>query len=184
MQKIAAVLPKTFDLLGVERGAVLREFAAACPPLDISRIRNARQFHAFLAARWRGRAPVPPYLFDVAGFELACAEARIDADRASAVEPTLTGPRSIRRRPGVALVRTSFDIRPIFESDRKGVEPIQREVLQAIACHAGEPHICDLTREVFDLLAALDSWASVTKLFDADRLIDELTEAGLLEVRR
>ena len=35
MEKIAAVFPRTFDLLGSEREALIREFVDACPPADI-----------------------------------------------------------------------------------------------------------------------------------------------------
>jgi hypothetical protein len=60
MAKIVTVFPKTFRLLGADRAAIVREaivreFVAACPPTDITRIENARQFHDFLCARWRHR---------------------------------------------------------------------------------------------------------------------------------
>jgi len=76
MEKIAAVFPRTFDLLGSEREALIREFVDACPPVDIARLANARQFHDFLSARWRRQPPRRAYLPDVAACELACAQAR------------------------------------------------------------------------------------------------------------
>ena len=39
-------------------------------------------------------------------------------------------------------------------------------------------------REWLDLLAALDCWVAVDELPNADRLLADLAEAGLLEVRR
>src|SRR5205807_4206795 len=73
MAKIAAVFPRTLDVLGNDRDATLRAFVEACPPADISRIANARQFHDFLLARCRAGAR-PRYLRDVATCELACAQ--------------------------------------------------------------------------------------------------------------
>src|SRR4051794_37897459 len=42
MEKIAAVFPVTFDLLGAGLDGIVRNFVEACPPSDISRIENAR----------------------------------------------------------------------------------------------------------------------------------------------
>jgi hypothetical protein len=80
MAKIAAVFPKTLALLGEDRDAVVREFVHACPPVDIGRLENARQFSGFLISRWATRRPALPYLPDVAACELACAQVRMDAD--------------------------------------------------------------------------------------------------------
>src|ERR1700688_1185416 len=77
--KRAAVFPKTLALLGEDRDAVVREFVHACPPVDIGRLENARQFRDFLISRWENRPPTPPYLPDVNTCELACAQVRIDA---------------------------------------------------------------------------------------------------------
>jgi hypothetical protein len=184
MEKIAAVFPKTFAMLGADRDTIVREFVEACPPIHISRLENARQFYAFLTACWQCRPPAPPYLPDVAACELACAQVPIEADGNSAANagPTHTGRSGIRRKPGVILLHARFDIRPIFEGDRGALDPIKRKTLLGIAFHAGEPLIFELTPEIFDLLAALDKWAAVVP--NAEGLIADLTEAGLLEVRR
>jgi hypothetical protein len=54
----------------------------------------------------------------------------------------------------------------------------------SISFRAGEIGIFELTPEVFDLLAALDTWTAVDELPDAEGLIADLGEAGLLEERR
>lgn len=186
MEKIAAVLPKTFALLGANRDTVVREFVETCPSIDIGRIENARQFRDFLTARWQRQPPTPRYLPDVIECEFACAQVRIAADGGSSVvaNSTLSGPAGIRRKQGVVLLRTCFDIRPIFEGGGEGANPIERKVPLAIASRAVEPRIFELTPEVFDLLAALDRWVAVDEFPDSDGLIADLTEAGLLEVRR
>lgn len=186
MEKIAAVLPKTFALLGANRDTVVRDFVEACPPVDISRIENARQFHDFLTARWLRQSPTPLYLLDVIACEFACAQVCIAADGGSSAvaDPTHSCLPGIRRKQGVVLLLARFDIRPIFESGGEGANPIERRVPLAITHQAGEPRIFELTPEVFDLLAALDSWVVVDELPDVERLIPDLAEAGLLEVLR
>ena len=186
MEKIAAVFPKTFTLLGHERDAIVREFVHACPPVDIGRLENARQFRDFLISRWENRPPTPPYLPDVTTCELACAQVRIDAYSPLVVakRPTHSGTSEIRRNPRIALLRTRFDIRPIFEGEQGDTSPIERAVPLAITLRAGELGIFELTPEVYDLLAALDTWAAVDELPNAEGLIAELGEAGLLEERR
>ena len=186
MEKIAAVFPKTFGLLGDDRDAVVREFTQACPPVDIGRLENARQFHDFLSSRWENQPPPLPYLADVTACELACAQVRLDAgDPSAAVKsPSLAGTSEIRRKPGIALLRTRFDIRPVFEGKGGDLSPVQRMVTLAISCRAGELEIFELSPEIFDLLGALDAWAAVDELPDAEGLISELGKMELLEVRR
>jgi hypothetical protein len=183
MEKIAAVFPKTFELLGNRLEALVREFADTYRPLDISRIENARQFHEFLTTHWKRETPKPPYLADVAACELACAQARVEADDGTAeTHPADTTHPGIRRKRGVVLLRTRHDIRTIFESGHP--EPAERETPIAVVVQSGEPGIFDLTPEVFDLLAALDEWTAVDEPADTDGLIAELVEAGMVEWRR
>jgi hypothetical protein len=183
MEKIAAVFPKTFELLGPGQDEIVRGFVEACPPQDIGRIKNARQFHEFLAALWQREPPAAPYLPDVAACELACATARIEADGGSE-EAANAGRSSIRRKPGVILLRTAFDVRGIFEDDGENTAPIERETCLVITLRAGAPQIFELTPEVFELLAALNEWVAVDAIPGADALIADLTEAGMLELRR
>jgi hypothetical protein len=186
MDKIAAVFPKTFTLLGEDRDAVVRDFVRACPPVDIGRLENARQFSNFLISRWGNRRRALPYLPDVTACELAFAQVRMAADSSPAVAKSRShaGPSEIRRKPGIALLLTRFDIRPIFEDKREEISPIERLVPLAISFQAGKLDIFELAPEVFDLLAALGSWTAVDELPDAEGLIADLGEAGLLEERR
>src|SRR5207344_1433911 len=45
MEKIAAVFPRTLELLVADHDTLFREFVEACPPFAIGRLENARQFH-------------------------------------------------------------------------------------------------------------------------------------------
>ena len=66
MEKNVGVFPNTFEFLGHDQTAIVREFVRTCPPADIGHLSNARQFHDFLSARWRCRRARPAYLPDVA----------------------------------------------------------------------------------------------------------------------
>jgi hypothetical protein len=185
MEKIAAVFPRTFELLGSEREALIREFVDACPPADIARLANARQFHDFLSARWPRQPPRPAYLPDVAACELACAQARAGCEDGAtpANDVRRTG---IRRRPGVVLLRCAFDIRPIFEAGAG--DPVERDTPLAIvpAPDRDQPGIFELPPAVFDLLAALEGRvdaADLREVPETDALIADLARAGLMEVR-
>jgi hypothetical protein len=186
MEKIYAVFPKTCELLGTARETLVRAFTDACPPLDISRLTNARQFHDFLSARWRREAPDPPYLPDVAACELTCATARVFEGLAAGVVETAQPPGHLRRRQGVQLLRTAYDIRAMFE-DAAIDAPIERTTRLAIAATSAgnQPRIIELPPAVFDLLDVLAAWtdrAAFNGSPEADELITDLTTAGLLEV--
>src|SRR5690348_18033625 len=76
MEKIAAVFPRTFRMLGDELDSIVHRFVTEAPPREISRLANACQFYDVLCAVWRRRRPKPPYLPDIAAVELAFAQAR------------------------------------------------------------------------------------------------------------
>ncbi len=186
MEKIAGVFPATMALLGEGQDAVVREFADAYPPHDISRIDNARQFQDFLTARRKRQAGGPRHLPDVAACELACAQARLqaDAERPAEEAPQPDTPRpAARRSPGIVLLQTAFDIRAIFEGAAVHV-PVERDTHLAVAWISEGPHILELTPEVFAVLDALERWVPLEDLPDADELVAELADAGLLELRR
>lgn len=191
LEKIAAVFPRTFALLDTSLETLIRAFVDACPPADIGRLENARQFHDFLSAQWRLQAPQPAFLPDVAACELALATVRAAAeDRSSesAQRPQDISPARVRRRPSVVLQRCAYDIRPAFEDGSVAI-PVKRDTRLAIAATqaAGEPEIYELAPAVFDLLTALDDWTDLAGLGDlpeADKLLANLSDAGLLEVGR
>jgi hypothetical protein len=200
MDKIAAVFPLTFDLLGARRETLVREFVEACPPFDISRLTNARQFFDFLTARWRREPPAPPHLPDVAACELACTAACVAAEGRLPDEENLPAaarrPR-VRRSPAVVLMRSTHDIRPLFENaSGEGLPehvpksaPVARNVPLAIVAQPSvdHPKIFELSPAVFDLLGSLDDWvdeAAFDEWEDGGKLVTDLAAAGLIEISR
>jgi hypothetical protein len=191
MQKIEWVLTSTLDLLGSNRATIIRDFVEACPPASISWLENARQFHDFLVARWRREAPEPPYLPDIAAYELTYAAVRAGESRADAAsEHALEAPPgAIRRHSGVVLLRCAYDLRPILEGRAGEAGPAPRETRLAVAMLPGtdDPLVSELSSELFELLEMLDQFADPSMFADTpglDKLISDLATRGLVEVRR
>src|SRR5258708_27220333 len=126
MEKITAVLPKTFELLGSSRDAHGRAFVERGRPTTLSRLENACQFYRYLVSCWTSQAPDPPYLGDVAAFEMAWAKVDADPEHHSSDHAT-TADRApgggVRCCPHVILLRCAYDIRPIFEAPLPTVPP-------------------------------------------------------------
>ncbi|HEY1363989.1 MAG TPA: hypothetical protein VGF60_17245 [Xanthobacteraceae bacterium] len=193
MQKIREVFPRTFALLGARRARIVEAFARSCPPVDISRLVNARQFFEFVAAA--GRMPAVPHLRDVAACELALAQVRASSERPRTEESEQSEERGtsrrghIRRSRNVVLLRCSHDIRCIFEEDAGAPSPAERDTPILIGALPGNEHpqVLELPPAVFDLLAGLDDWTDPTRFGASARLkplLQELVEHGLVEVAR
>jgi hypothetical protein len=191
MAKIESVLSRTLDLLGGDRGQIIREFVEACPPASINRLENASRFHRFLLTRWAHEAPEPAYLPDVASFELTYAAVRA-RDTAAATEPGggLDAPQgAIRRHRNVAVLRCAHDIRPILEGRMDEASPAPRETCFAVTKQPGaeEPLVSGLSCDLCALLEMLDDFVDLDTLAgqpEVSEFIADLGARGLLEVRR
>jgi hypothetical protein len=190
MEKIVAVFPRTFDLLGTDQKCLVRAFVESCPPTDIGRLENARQFYDFLSTHWRQQPPLLSHLPDIATCELGFATARAvaqDRSRDQKNDSTRAARSSVRRSPGVVLLRCAHDIRPLFEEASGAQCPIARDVPLAIVARAlaDQPEIFELAPAVFDLLGSLEDWsdlAAFDESEDASQLIAGLATAGLVEI--
>jgi hypothetical protein len=192
MEKISAVFPKTFELIGDRQAEIVCAFVAACPPASISRLDNARQFHRFLTTQCRHKLLERPHIGDVATCELACAA--IDADdedpATMADESEIETPQgAIRRCAAVILLRCGYDIRPIFEGRAGQTAPSKRELPLVVAQAPGtdHPQVFEVPPPVYDLLAALEHWTVPPPASAAPwmgRILAELAERGVIEVRQ
>jgi hypothetical protein len=192
MEKITAVLPKTFELLGSSRDSHVRAFVESCPPATLSRLENACQFHRFLISCWKRNAPDPPYICDVADFEIACAKVDADPERApfdrmTSADRAHNG--DIRRGPNVVLLRCAYDVRPVFEPGADNAAPVKRDTALVVAMppHAEGTQVFEVVPAIFDLLAALDDWTDAQALLSESefaKLLADLASHGLIEVRR
>jgi hypothetical protein len=191
MQKIEWVLTRTLELLGSKRAAMIRDFVEACPPAGIGWLANARQFHEFLKARWLREAPEPPYLPDIAAYEIAYATVRAgERGGAAPSEESSRAPTgAIRRRPGAVLLRCAYDIRPILEGRAGDGPAAPHETLLAVAMLPGtdEPLASEISSDLFEFLEMLDQFADPAIFQDTpgvNQLIEDLAAGGLIEVRR
>jgi hypothetical protein len=190
MQKIEWVLTQTFAHLGDSRWALARDFADTYPPTGISWLENARQFHDFLIARWRRQVPAPPHLPDLAAYEMAYATVRAGGVERGALAQAMpeAPPGSIRRHPGILLLRCAYDIRSILEGRDHGARPERRETRLAIKMPPGtdEPRVLEVSDDLFEMLEMLDAFVDAAVFQDfpeAAQLIGQLAEDGLIEVR-
>jgi hypothetical protein len=189
IEKIAGILPRTFDRLGDAHAALLWTFADVCPPFTIGRMENARQFCDFLSSRERCSDLPFAYLSDLAALELALAtvHARHEGDsRHCDIDPP---PRSnatmqqIRRAHGVVLLRCAHDVRAILEMDSLA-PPVRKDTPLIVAKLAGsaEPLIFDVPAPIFTLLAMLDEWTEPPANPEISAFLAELAECGILEI--
>ncbi len=191
MQKITWVLGETINLLGDRRAAIVRDFADACPPMGISWLENARQFHDFLIEGWRREDPDPPHLPDVAAYELAYGIVRAGetpAPKISDDEPAAL-PGAIRRHPGAILLRCAYDIRPIVEGRASKAAPERCDTLIALTLLPGTeiPWVSQPSHDLFELLEMLDDFIDPESFEDTPevaRLVSTLAAEGLIEVHR
>jgi hypothetical protein len=187
MAKIEAVFTRTMELLSDRRAAILRDFVDAAPPTDISRMTNARQFFDFLSAI----TPCdPPYLRDVAACELAFATVRatFDEQASPSTQPEAgcaDGAR-FRRERSVQLVRCTYDVRPLLDSDAFA-SPAKRDTLLAVSAPPSTDQVqaLEIAPIVFDVLSILDEWTDPAELGpNAVAFLTELKGFGLVEEHR
>jgi hypothetical protein len=189
MQKVAWVLTRTLELLGTGRAAMTREFVDACPPTGISWLENARQFHDFLQVRWLHDLPEPPYLPDIAAYELAYATVRAGERLVPSRSKDASGtrPGAIRRHPSAVLLRCAYDLRPILEGSAGNDAPARRPTCLAVTMLPGTdmPQVSELSAALYELLEMLDEFVEPAVFADTpnvETLIQSLAAAALIEV--
>jgi hypothetical protein len=187
LAKISSVFPRTFAMFKGDWAPVLREFVDAQPPVDIGRLSNAQQFFGFLSRRFDNANMETPWLLDVAACELACAQVRA---LAKVGEPPIADavPGAVRCRPGAVLLRCTHDVRSVFEDRAGDGAGVKRDTLLVIFIppDVDRVQICDVGREVFDLLSACRQWtdpATLGLVRGSDQFVSDLAGHGLLEVR-
>jgi hypothetical protein len=191
VERIIAVFPRTFEILGAEQRLILREFVEASRPTSKSTLANAREFHEFLSVRWRCEPPEPAYLPDVAACELAMAEVRnvVEDHERPAKKDESDGPkRGIRHRRSVVPLRCAHDIRSIFDAGSGEAVPPKRDTSLVVTLPAGfhDVRIMEVAPVVVDALTMLDDWADPSTLDafgDRENLVSHLAAHDLIEVR-
>jgi hypothetical protein len=188
IERITAIFPLTFEILGSDQKLVLREFIGVSQPTEKSPFPNAREFHEFLSARWRRKSPEPAHLPDVAAGEFAMAQvSNAVEDR----EPPAKGDglkRSVRRRHSVVALRCAYDVRSIFDAASVAAVPPKRETSLVVSFPSGccDPHIVEVPKVIADALMLLDDWTDPSRLHafgNPDNLVRYLTVQEFIDVR-
>jgi len=187
LAKISSVFPRTFAIFTGDWAPVLREFVDAQPPIGIGRLTNAQQFFDFLSQRLDKAQMEPPWLLDVAACELACAQVRAHAAAGESAIADIV-PGAVRCPPGAVLLRCTHDVRSVFEGRAGDSAGVKRPTLLVVFIppHLDRVQICDVGREVFDLLSACRQWtdpATLGLVRGSDELVSDLAGRGLLKVR-
>ena len=191
IERIIAVFPRAFEILGAEQRLILREFVEVSRPTNKSTLANAREFHEFLSIRWQCEPPKPAYLPDVAACELAIAEVRnvVEDHETPAKKGKSDGPeRGIRHRRSVVPLRCAYDIRSIFDAGPGEAVPPKRDTPLVVTLPAGfrDVRIVEVAPVVVDALTLLDDWVDPSTLDafgDRKNLVSHLAAHGLIEVR-
>jgi hypothetical protein len=186
--KILSALPRTIALLGSGRAALFRGFARRDAPVSPTRYDNAAQFCDYLCEQWALTPPSPPYLPDLAAFELALSRGLLArADEPAAEPDNIAGIAPMfRLRPGTELLRLHFDIRPMLNDSMEGEAPEERPVCLVIGAsvETGRPRVFELTGDAFAFLSSLDGWTRVDRAKGFAELIESLSKREILEIRR
>ena len=138
------------------RAAIIRDFVEACPPVSISWLENARQFHDFLShalasTRRPSRPTCPTSRLASSPMPASTAATKPAAHRNGAAEP----PARIRRHPAMPFcVRCRHDVRSILEgrwrrcAGRAARYPARRRRCRPAPTH---PIMSELSPDLFEL---------------------------------
>ncbi len=166
MNRIRKTFEHTATLLGHAFTGLTRDFAAACPPRSYERYPDAKSFFEHFLKRSAQDPPKPAWAVDVAGIELALAQARTLRPTAMESEALAARPQPsadfwYRTHPCAVLVRCGHDVRPLFEPGRSGAPVAPRPVWLAVLATRGrrQPTVLELAPETFALLEHSTAWS-------------------------
>ena len=166
MTRIRRTFERTATLMGSGFSALLRDFAAACPPATYERYPDAERFHEHFLQRCTQEPPTPAWTADVAAIELALARARTLRPTAMetaslAARPQPSAHLWYRAHPCLVLLRCGYDVRPLFETGRHREPVTHRPVRLAVLAARGrrQPTVAELEPEPFELLERSTSWS-------------------------
>ena len=186
-EKVAATIPRTWAALGGKPQYDFFAFASGFPQQDPTRRSNAVQFVRYLEQVWDRFPPEPPWLPDLARYELAMAEALDSTGKTNAAPPDGTPYPAVRRRSGVELLTCAYDLRSLVDASVGASAPPRRTTRLAVVAEDGgrDLRTFELAPAPYDLLHRLGAWCAIETLNaskdDLADMIDALVERGLLE---
>lgn len=190
-EKVSSLLPRTWSCVRKNELYSFMDFASRYPQRDAAYFANANQYFNYLQEIWQRNVPDPPWVPDIARYEIEYAAARTGGIQFE--ESTLTTQphqRCIRRHRQTRLSRYKYDIRPLLEEPDKGQIPVMRDIRLAFLAErsARAVRIFELTPHIFDILEKLGSWSPIDQfelagINDTEKFLRQLQSLGLIEVR-
>lgn len=190
-EKVSSLLPRTWSYVRKNSLYSFMDFASRYPQQDAAYFANANQYCNYLQEIWQRNVPDPPWVPDIARYEIEYAAARTGGIQYE--EPTLTTQshqRCIRRHRQARLSRYKYDIRPLLEEPDKEQIPVMRDVrLAFLAERSARPvRVFELTPHIFDVLEKLGSWSPIDQFElagrnDTEKFLRQLQSLALIEVR-
>jgi hypothetical protein len=197
LDKLTKVFPKTLAYLASEMGELIPEFMKRHAPVNADSYTNGCQFYGFLRRWWRTHPPNPPFLPDLAYCELARIGLELQAQPGGPAVLTIDSPLwrrpiMIRRRRGIRLYLSQYDIQPLFDpgwSDGADIplQPVYIVLSRPLVSLSGKVYCVD--QELFVLIRGLRNWTKVSLSGDLRHseqsvaLLGRLEELGFLEVQ-
>lgn len=190
-EKVSSLLPRTWSYVRRQGLYSFRDFANRYPQRDATYFANASQYFDYLQEIWQRNVPDPPWLRDIARYEIEYAAARtggMELEESTLATPSQQG--CIRRHRQARLSRYEYDIRPLLAGPDEGQIPVMRDVrLAFLAERSAQPvRIFELASHIFDAIEKLDSWSSLDQfkpvsVNDTGKFLKQLQSLGLIEVR-
>jgi hypothetical protein len=190
-EKVSSLLPKTWSYVRRHGLYSFRDFANRRPQRDATYFANASQYFDYLQEIWQRNVPDPPWLPDIARYEIEYAAARtggMELEESTLAAQSQRG--CVRRHRQARLSRYRYDIRPLLAGPDEGQIPVMRDIRLAFLAErsAQAVRIFELASHVFDVLEKLDSWSSIDQfklagVTDTEKFLRQLQSLGLIEVR-
>ena len=189
-EKIRAVLPKSFDVMGSDIGPLFEDFAHRYPPSHIGRLENARQFVEFVSERRHSSPFYSPFLTDLLKFEFALWSARFDQKSGrdggarDKRQKEFRSSRMVCLAHSVQLLLLNHDIRPLLEhsGNKESIRPRKTYLAIRFDAELDDVRIFEVSRKIYEILNGLSRPSRVGEetLASQSDILQELAERGIV----
>lgn len=192
-EKVSSVLPHTFALVRGREHYGFGDFAAEYPQCNPTYFANGKQYVSYLQDVWSRHQPDPPWLPDIARYEIEHAAAHNGVPTFESEDADVDFVHAcVRRHPNARLSRYQYDIRPIIEGHaRRDQEPSLRDVRLVMLTdqNSQSVKVYELKPAIYDVLDTLDAWLPIHRfevggVRDKRHLLERIQSLGLVEISK
>ncbi len=140
-RRIKAVLPKTVDEIWMEFGAVFGRYTKSRPVSSIDPVEEADAFIDYLRADRDALDFAPPYLFDLARFELSVYETKYSMIRSTAETPPGVERGSATTSGVCAIWEGDYNLQSLFQSQGIALDIPKARTTCLIWCSSRNGHL-------------------------------------------